>query len=113
MFNFTLKDIVFDWCNNYMGDYLYCTFAELQLASCKRYKKVLNDEQVYLQLKNMKQEKNERVEAYYEKLLKLAKSLQHKITNSFLIIIFKYILQPYMCVAIVGMKRKLCSNIKK
>jgi len=33
MFNFTLKDIVSDWCNNYMGDYLYCTFAKLQLSS--------------------------------------------------------------------------------
>jgi hypothetical protein len=27
MFNFTLKDIVFDWCNNYMGDYPDHTFA--------------------------------------------------------------------------------------
>jgi hypothetical protein len=34
LFSFTLRDIVFDWCNNYMGDYLDCTFAELQLAFC-------------------------------------------------------------------------------
>jgi hypothetical protein len=27
MFNFTLKDIMFDWCNNYLGDYPNCTFA--------------------------------------------------------------------------------------
>ncbi len=27
MFNFTLKDIMFDWCNNYLGDYPYCTFV--------------------------------------------------------------------------------------
>ncbi len=27
LFNFTLKDIVFNWCNNYMGDYPNCTFA--------------------------------------------------------------------------------------
>ncbi len=25
LFSFTLRDIVFDWCNNYMGDYLDCT----------------------------------------------------------------------------------------
>jgi len=31
-----------------MGDYLDCTFAKLQLAFCKRYRKVQNDEQVYL-----------------------------------------------------------------
>ncbi len=29
LFSFTLEDIVFDWCNNYMGDYLDCTFVEL------------------------------------------------------------------------------------
>jgi hypothetical protein len=59
LFNFTLKDIMFDRCNNYLRDYLNCTFAELHLAFCKKYKKVQNDEQVYLQLKNMKHEKNE------------------------------------------------------
>ncbi len=32
LFSFTFKDIVFDWCNNYMGDYPNCIFAELQLA---------------------------------------------------------------------------------
>jgi len=61
----------------------------------------------------MKREKNERVEAYYEILLKFANSLQHKITNSFLIIVFKYKLQPYMCVATVGMKRKTLQQYKE
>ncbi len=32
LFSFTLRNIVFDWCNNYVGDYPYCTFVELQLA---------------------------------------------------------------------------------
>jgi hypothetical protein len=64
-----------------MGKYLDCTFAELLLAFCKKYRKVQNDEQVYLKLKNMKQEKNERVEVYYERLSKLASSLQHKTIN--------------------------------
>jgi hypothetical protein len=64
-----------DWCNNYLGNYLDCIFVELKLVFCKRYRKVQNDEQVYLYLKNMKHEKNERVEVYYEKLLKLANSL--------------------------------------
>jgi len=47
LFNFTLKYIVFNWCNNYLGDYPYCTFAKLQLAFHKRCRKVQNDEQVY------------------------------------------------------------------
>jgi hypothetical protein len=29
LFSFTLRDIMYDWCNNYMGDYLDCTFAKL------------------------------------------------------------------------------------
>jgi hypothetical protein len=29
LFSFTLKDTIFDWCNNYMGYYLDCTFVEL------------------------------------------------------------------------------------
>jgi hypothetical protein len=70
-----------------MGDYPYCTFAKLQLIFCKRYNKVLNDEQVYMQFKNMKEEKNERVEVYCERLLKLANSLKHRTTYSFLIIV--------------------------
>jgi hypothetical protein len=76
------------------------------LAFCERYKKIQNDEQVYLQLKNMKQEKNERVEVYYERLLKLANSLQHRTTNSFLIIVFRSGLQPYLCVTTTNMKKE-------
>jgi hypothetical protein len=50
----------------------------------------------------MKQEKNESVEVYYDRLLKLANSLQHKTMNSFLTIVFKSRLQPYLCVATQG-----------
>ncbi len=52
----------------------------------------------------MKQKKNERVDVYYERLLKLANSLQHKTTNGFITIIFKSGLQPYLKVKI-GMKK--------
>ncbi len=40
LFNFTLEDIMFKWCNNYMGYYPDCIFAKLCLAFCKRYIKV-------------------------------------------------------------------------
>jgi hypothetical protein len=106
LFSFTLKDIVFDWCNNYMGDYLDCIFAKLQLVFCKKFKTLQNDEQVYLKLKNMQHEKNERVEVYYERLLKLANSLQHTTTNNFLTIVFRSRLQPYLHVTIASMKRE-------
>jgi len=57
-------------------------------------------------MKNMKHEKNERVEVYYERLLKLVNSLQHKTIDSFLTIIFRTSLKPYLHVAIASMKRK-------
>jgi hypothetical protein len=47
----------------------------------------------------MKPKKNERMEVYYERLLKLANNLQHKATNNFLTIVFKFGLQPYLRVA--------------
>jgi hypothetical protein len=88
-----------------MGDYLNYTFAELQLVFCKRYRKVQNDEQVYLQLKNMKQAKNERVEVYYERLLKLANRLQHKIIDSFKLL-FSNMDYNHIRVATTCMKRE-------
>jgi hypothetical protein len=54
----------------------------------------------------MKHEKNERVEVYYERLLKLVNSLQHKPTNNFLTTIFKFGLQPYLHVGTTSMKRE-------
>jgi hypothetical protein len=84
-----------------MGDYLNCTFVELQLAFYKWFRTIQNDEQVYIWLKNMKHEKNERVEVYYEKLLKLTNSFQHKTTYSFLTIIFRFGLQPYLHLATI------------
>jgi hypothetical protein len=104
IFSFTFRDITFDLCNNYMGDYPNCIFAKLQLVFYKRYRKVQNDEQVHLQLKNMN--KNEKVEVYYERLLKLANNLQHETTDSFLIIAFIFGLQPYLHVATIDMKRE-------
>jgi len=46
------------------------------------------------------------VEVYYERLLKLVNSLQHKTIDNFLTIIFIYGLQPYLHVATIGMKRE-------
>jgi hypothetical protein len=53
----------------------------------------------------MQQEKNERVQVYYERLLKLANSLQHKTIDGFLTSVFRSRLQPYLHLATIGMKR--------
>ncbi len=46
------------------------------------------------------------MEVYYERLLKLVNSLQHKTTYSFLITVFIYGLQPYLHVATTSMKKE-------
>jgi hypothetical protein len=54
-----------------------------------------------------------RVEVYYERLLKLTNSLQHKTINSFLTIVFEFGLQPYLHVATTCMKRKTLHQHKE
>jgi hypothetical protein len=61
----------------------------------------------------MKEEKNEKMEIYYEKKLKLANSLQQRTTNSFLIIVFIFRLQPYLLVATTSMKRETLQQHKE
>ncbi len=53
------------------------------------------------------------MEVYYEILLKFANSLQHKITNNFLTIVFRSGLQPYFHVATIGMKRETLQQHKE
>jgi hypothetical protein len=61
----------------------------------------------------MKQENNERMEVYYEKLLKLANSLQHRTINNFLTTILKSRLQPHLHVATASMKRETLQQHKE
>ncbi len=53
------------------------------------------------------------MEIYYEKKLKLANSLQQRTTNSFLIIVFIFRLQPYLLVATTSMKRETLQQHKE
>jgi hypothetical protein len=87
-----------------MLDLLDCTFSELTQAFCKHHRKTQNDEQIYMELKNMKQEEIERVEVYYERIQKLVHGLQVLITNSFLTTVFRVCLQSYLKIVIVRMK---------
>jgi hypothetical protein len=41
-------------------------FSKLSHVFCKHHQKTQNDEQIYMELKNMKQEETKRVEVYYE-----------------------------------------------
>jgi hypothetical protein len=53
------------------------------------------------------------MEVYYERLLKLTNSFQHKTIDNFLTIIFRFGLQPYLRVTTVGMKRETLQQHKE
>jgi hypothetical protein len=53
----------------------------------------------------LKQGGDEKVEIYYERTLKLTICFQHQINNSLLTIFFQTCLQPYLRIAIAGMKK--------
>jgi hypothetical protein len=62
------------------------------------------NEQVYMVFCVIKQGTAEKVEVYYERILKLANCLQHRVDDSLLTIFFSR-LALYLKVAIVHMKR--------
>jgi hypothetical protein len=66
---------------------------------------VKNDEEVYMQWRNLQQQISERIEVYYGRLLKLANNLQVKATDVFLIIIFIVYFHPYFILATIGLVR--------
>jgi hypothetical protein len=51
-----------------MSKFLDYIFSKLIQAFCKHHWKIQNDEQIYIELKNMKHEEIERVEVYYAKI---------------------------------------------
>ncbi len=65
---------------------------------------VKNDEEVYMQLRNLRQ-LGERIEVYYECSLKLVNYLQVKATDVFLTTIFIEELQAYLRLTTIGMVR--------
>ncbi len=59
LFDFILRDSIFEWKENYVQDHPNCTFEELEQTFCKWFKIVKNDEEeVYMQLWNIQQQWN-------------------------------------------------------
>jgi hypothetical protein len=54
-----------------------CKFEELETAFRKQYQKVQMDEQVYMALQMINQGGDEKVEVYYEHILKLTNCFQY------------------------------------
>jgi hypothetical protein len=63
----------------------------------------MKNDEVYLQLKILKQKSIEWVEVYYELLLKLVNNL-HTPTTNILMTMFRSKLQSYLCIITIGMK---------
>jgi hypothetical protein len=88
LFCFTLRDVILEWGENFMQFHPGCIFLKLEAAFYKHYCIVHNDEQVYMALRIIKQGNNKKVEVYYERILKLANCLQHKVNDSSLTTFF-------------------------
>ncbi len=88
LFCFTLRDVISEWGKNFMYSHPGCIFLELEVAFCKHYRIVQNDEHLYMALKVIKQGSNEKIEVYYEWILKLANYLQHKEDDNLLTTFF-------------------------
>ncbi len=104
-FRYTLKDITLDRSHNYMSKLPNCIFLELTQAFCNPHRKTRNDEQIYMELKNMKQEEIERVEVYYEQIQKLLHGLQVPTKDNIFTIVGKTSLQSSLKIATLLMKR--------
>ncbi len=53
-FSYTLRDTTSNKCHNYMSKFPNYIFLELTQVFCKHHRKIQNDEQIYMELKNMK-----------------------------------------------------------
>jgi len=93
VFSYTLRNTTLEWCHNYMSKFPNYMFLELTHAFCKCDRKTQNDEQIYMELKNMKHEEIVKMEVYYEWIQKLAHGLQVPTINIFLTIVFRTSLQ--------------------
>ncbi len=80
-----------------------CIILKLEIAFCKRYCTIRNDEQIYIALRVIKQSNIEKVEVYYDWIFKLANCL--KANNNLLTNFFRTGLVPCLCITTIRMKR--------
>jgi len=48
-----IKDSILEWNDNFLQDHLSCMFGKLEEFFCKWFQTVKNDEEVYMQLRNI------------------------------------------------------------
>jgi hypothetical protein len=79
-----------EWNENFVQDHPSCMFGKLEVF-CKWFRTLKNDEEVYMQLRNIQWQIVECVEVYYEQLFKLANCLYVKAMDFFKPLFFKYV----------------------
>jgi len=75
MFGFILWDNISKWGENFIQDHPNYTFDGLGQAFCKHFWTMKNDEEIYMQLRNLQRQIGKWVEVYYERLFKLINCL--------------------------------------
>lgn len=85
----------------------------MEVAFCKHFRTIQNDEQVYMAFTVIKQGNDKKVEVYYERILKLVNRLQHKVDDNLLTTFFRVGLVPYLQIATARMKRDTLFEHKK
>ncbi len=99
LFCFTLRDVILEWGENFAISF------KLEVAFCKHFRTIQNNEQVYMAFTVIKQSNDKKVEVYYERILKLVNRLQHKVDDNLLTTFFQVGLVPYLQIATTRMKR--------
>jgi len=104
LFCFTLRNVILEWGKKFMQSHLGCTFVELETAFCKHYRTIQNDEQVYMAFRVITEGSDEKVDIYYERILKLVNCFQHKADNSLLTTFFRVGLVSFLRITTTRMK---------
>ncbi len=65
IFCFILKDVISKWGESFMQPHPKCTFAELEAAFCKHYRKVQTNKHVYMALRVIKEALDKKMEVYW------------------------------------------------
>ena len=105
LFGNSLREGVSEWFSNYITNFPNTTFNDLITTFCKRYRMINSEEEAYKQLHRLTQQPREKVEAYYERLMKIANLLKMKHDDRSFITYFRLGLLPHLKIATAGMAR--------
>jgi len=75
IFKDVIKDSILEWNENFVHDHPSCMFGKLEQVFCKWFQIMKNDEEIYMQLRNIQRQIAKCVEVYYEQLFELTNCL--------------------------------------